>query len=804
MSSFNYHSQRARKARFAARVRKFMPVAKTLTVILLLVSIGLLVFSFAAGWLVLGLTMTCSAFIFWWNQDLWRIAIIPGDAVDGRMSSSVLGLLPENPSVADVAEAIARSQSERFLALRFGITGVFLTEIAKNTTADAETLWRNADGICKTLGTEIISGGVLALAIVQTVPNYEQFLAQIRMEFGDLLNGVKWFDRIYGLVERSKETMKTGGIARDWSFGFTPLLTRFGRNISAEIGLHGGRVMSAELPSRIKIVQQMIDALGGNGRRNVAVVGPNGAGKTSVVHDLAEKLIDASSNVPKGLKFSQVFLMDSAALIAAANKPGEIEVLMTQLFNEAYAAKNIVLCLDDAQLFFGSDVGSVDITNLLLPVLQAGNLRLVLTLNEQKMLEITAKNPAVLNALNRINIAEASQEETLAAMEDRAVQLEHMNGVIYAYQALKEAYRLSQKYIYDLGMPGRAIKLLESAAGYPDPEFTGVKYITAESVANAVEGTLGVKVGTANTNAERDKLLNLEDAIHARMINQTKAVRVVADALRRARTGVRNDKKPIGTFLFLGPTGVGKTELAKSLAAIYFGSDENMVRMDMNQYALAENVNDLTADGADNPTSLTAQMMKRPFSVVLLDEIEKAHPAVLAALLQVLDEGVLRDARGREVGFRDAIIIATSNAGAERIRVLVSAGRDLAESEEQFVNELIDSGQFRPEFLNRFDEIVLFKPLGHEELLQVADLLIAGVNKTLAPQKITVAVEPEAKELLVLAGYDPRLGARPMRRVVQRTLESEVSKRILAGQAGPGDRLVIASAEMEELLNGQA
>jgi ATP-dependent Clp protease ATP-binding subunit ClpA len=280
-------------------------------------------------------------------------------------------------------------------------------------------------------------------------------------------------------------------------------------------------------------------------------------------------------------------------------------------------------------------------------------------------------------------------------------------------------------------------------------------------------------------------------------------VGVVSDALRRARAGVRNENRPIGTFLFLGPTGVGKTELAKALADVYFGGENRMVRLDLNEFVGAEDVTRLIADGANDPSSLTAQVMKQPFSVVLLDEIEKAHPNVLATLLQLLDEGILRDIKNREVSFRDTIVIATSNAGADRIREYIERGYSLEQFEPKFIDELINSNQFRPEFLNRFDEIVTFRPLGKEELVQVIDLILAGINKTLALQKISVDVAQDAKLFLVDKGYDPRLGARPMRRIVQRAVENTVAKQMLSGSVAPGSVITISLDQVEQILGSQ-
>ena len=285
------------------------------------------------------------------------------------------------------------------------------------------------------------------------------------------------------------------------------------------------------------------------------------------------------------------------------------------------------------------------------------------------------------------------------------------------------------------------------------------------------------------------------------MINQTRAVAVVSNALRRARAGVRNQDRPIGTFMFLGPTGVGKTELSKALASVYFGGEDRLVRLDLNEYSQPNDVTRLIADSAHDSGSLAAQISRQPFSVVLLDEIEKAHPNVLNTLLQLLDEGVLRDINNRAVSFKDAIVIATSNAGADRIRQYIDAGWKLEQFEERFVNELIDSGQFKPEFLNRFDEIVVFRPLNQDELLQVMDLIIAGINKALSLQKASVHVADDAKKALVAAGYDPRLGARPMRRIVQRSIEDILAKRMLSDVVAPGTTVEITLADVQDVID---
>ena len=557
--------------------------------------------------------------------------------------------------------------------------------------------------------------------------------------------------------------------------------------------------MAGNLMRNRLLCADMIKYLSSNARRNVALIGPLGVGKSTVVEALADILMDSKSGASSDVKFNQVFMLDASAIISVANARGEIEQLIGRLLSEAYRAKNIILFLDNAELFMSDGTGSVDLSNLLQPAIEGGGLKLIMAMEEQRFLQIAQAKPALTSALNRIEITPTDDNDTIRVLEDRIIPLEYGSTTLFTYQALTEAYRLSNRYIHDVAQPRASVQLLESAA-----QRASGGVVNPSVVAQTIEQTLGIKVGgnlqSGDAQAEKDKLLHLEELIHQRMINQTKAVSAVASALRRARAGVRNENRPIGTFLFLGPTGVGKTELAKSLAAVYFSGEDHLVRIDLNEYVRAEDVARLIADGATDPMSLSAQVQKDPFSVVLLDEIEKAHPNVLTTLLQVLDEGVLRDINNRPISFRDTILIATSNAGADKIRQYIEAGYQLEQFSEQIQNELISSGQFKPEFLNRFDEIAVFRPLTKPELLQVIDLILVGINKNLANQKVAVAVDDQAKLALVEAGYDPRLGARPMRRVVQRTVENIVAEKILTGELVPGSGIRLSLADIQASL----
>ena len=782
--SFKYSHLRAKKSRLMNGLRPFLFLLKLLKIIGILSGFSLILIDSAYGWLILSLSGLITIFIHWWNGELHRLAPGLEMAIEEQMASNILGKLSKNPTSEQIAKIVLESSGGKFIVARFGLGKTTIESLVQIPQNSPEQIFQTALQIQQKLETKTVSGSVLALAIIRNFPNFENLLAQFYVDFEDLERGVLWHDHIFSLINQSKIPIKTGGIARDWSFGYTPTLNRFGTNITSQVS--NNILMSSNLEQHKDLVLKMVEQFSGNGKQNIALIGIDGVGKTTVVNSFAAKIANGSEKIPSNLKYRQVISLDASSLIAAAPGRGEIENLLNYILNEAYVAKNIIICLDNAQLFFEDGVGSVDVSNLLLPIIQAGALRMILTLDEQRFLQISAKNPALAQAMNRLQVKPANYDETLAVMQDKLLVFEHQNGVFYQFQALKEAFRLSERYIFDLEMPGRAVRLLEMSAGFADN-----KIVTANSVGRAIEQTMNVKVATADINEEKETLLNLENLLHARMVGQEKAVSAVANALRRARTGVRNQNRPIGTFLFLGPTGVGKTELSKALSEVYFNGENNIVRLDLNEFVNLEDVSRLIADGARDSSSLTAQMMKKPFSVVLLDEIEKAHPNVLTALLQVLDEGILRDEKNREVSFRDAIIIATSNAGAERIQELISRGYDSSSAEEVIVNDLIASHEFRPEFLNRFDEIVVFEPLTKENLLQIIDLMVAGVNKTLAGQKITVSVSPEAKLLLAEMGYDPKLGARPMRRVIQRVVENTIARKMLSGEAQAGANIEI-------------
>ncbi len=793
--AFNYNSPRAKQARLGSAIGPPAMYWTSVICAVLLVVFGailLLLQDMALGWLVVSLAAPFYM-ITGWGKYLQALAPATGNSIDAVLEADLLAKLHASHTPQDVARLLVKTKGHTFFAVRFLLGTDFLEQVVSNSAADSHMMWQEAERLRQVYSLPLIDSAVLTAALIKTAPSIEEYLAHVSLDKDDIDIGLRWFAHVQELVASHAEHKTKGGIGRDWAFGYTPLLSAFGNNITEYVTYSG--LLSRELASREQALAQTMHVLAQAGRRNVTLVGGLGSGKTKLVYSLAQKLIDADKSVPKELHFRQVIALDPSVLISRARGRGELEELVQRLCYEALRAKNIILFLDDAQLFFEEGTGSVNLSNVLLPILDGGALQLILAMDEQRWLQISQANPALSQYMNRVVMPVTDETETIEVMQNQLVMYEYQHKVTYTYQSLVAAYRLSNRYIAEQVMPGRAVTLLESAANFAED-----KLVTAKSVEDAIEQTQGIKVGTAQNADERATLLNLEDLIHQRMINQVRAVQVVSDALRRARAGVRNQNRPIGTFLFLGPTGVGKTELAKSVAAVFFGGEENLARLDLNEYSRPEDVGRLIADAAQDSHSLTAQISRKPFSVVLLDEIEKAHPEVLNTLLQMLDEGILRDTHNREVSFRDAVIIATSNAGADKLRAHIEAGQTLEDFESQFTDELVSSNTFRPEFMNRFDEIVLFRPLEPSELLQVVDLILASINKNLASQKVSVLVEDDAKKLLVEAGNDPRLGARPMRRIVQRVVENIVAQQLLHQQIQPGEQIVINRQAVEQML----
>lgn len=776
---------RAREARMATRIGK-------LGFQLLVILGSLSAASAVLVWVVLGEKYALSLLgvgillylpALWWKRYL---SVLPpsGPNLIDRLSADTLTRL--KPGTQLQPQSVWDALSTHWQAIFF-MNHLLLPRdfIREQLTTDEATL-QQAFGVAQNIADQNKSArielGFVVAGILHTAPNMAQILTRLKMQPDDILTLANWLAR--NTDDEFARKRSFGGIGRDWAFGFTPLLDRFGLNLSESIMRQGATFDWLSTSDGVKAIETAFD----NNTTAIALIGPSGIGKSTNVYALAQRLIEGHTT--NKLAYHQIVGLNATDIVSVARGPGELEHIMISLTNEATRAGHIILFLDDAQLFFGGGPGSFDGTQILQSIIQARSVPIILAMSPSDYQRLRTQNASLAGLLTPVIMQELPEPSVMRVLEDVTVGLENRHKVIIAYEAIREAYRLSGRYEQDEAYPGKAIKLLEQAVNHSDHGL-----VDRRSVELAIEQTRGVKVGTAAP-AEADALLQLEDTIHQRMINQTHAVKVVASALRRARAGVTNPNRPIGSFLFLGPTGVGKTELAKAVAASYFGSESNMIRLDMSEYQQPDDVQRLLSTGTNDASSLLMSVRQQPFSVVLLDEIEKAHPNILNLLLQLLDEGQLTDASGRPASFKDCIIIATSNAGAQTIRERIAQGQTLESFSQQFNDELIRSGQFKPELLNRFDDMVLFRPLTPDELAQVVGLLVNEVNRTLANQNIAVELTPAAITKIVQEANDPLLGARPMRRALQRVVEDVVAQKILRGEANPGDKIILNDTDL--------
>ncbi|MGX7200359.1 ATP-dependent Clp protease ATP-binding subunit [Enterococcus nangangensis] len=602
------------------------------------------------------------------------------------------------------------------------------------------------------------------------------------------------------------------------------LLEQFGVNLTEEA--RKGEI--DPVIGRDEEIKRVIEILNRRTKNNPVLIGEPGVGKTAVVEGLALKIVNGE--VPQKLLDKEVIRLDVSSLVQGTGIRGQFEERMQQLINEVTQNKRVILFIDEVHEIVGAGSagdGNMDAGNILKPALARGQLQMVgaTTLNEYRIIE---KDAALERRMQPVRVDEPSVKETIAILEGLKPRYEDYHHVHYTQDAIEAAVTLSNRYIQDRFLPDKAIDLLDEAGSKMnltiqavDPEVVESKLkeaeaqklqaskeedyekaafyrdqinklkalkdkqvtddekpvITEKDMEKIVEEKTGIPVGDLKEK-EQTQLKNLATDLEGRVIGQEEAVEKVAKAIRRNRVGLGKQNRPIGSFLFVGPTGVGKTELAKQLALELFGSEEAMIRFDMSEYMEKHSVAKLIGSppgyvGYEEAGQLTEKVRRNPYSLILLDEIEKAHPDVMHMFLQILDDGRMTDAQGRTVSFKDTLIIMTSNAGTGNVEANVGFGATRAGQTHSVLGQLKDF--FKPEFLNRFDAIVEFKSLTKKDLLQIVDLMINEVNKMLVGQKLTIDVSKEAREKLVDLGYDPAMGARPLRRTIQDQIEDGIA-----------------------------
>jgi ATP-dependent Clp protease ATP-binding subunit ClpC len=614
---------------------------------------------------------------------------------------------------------------------------------------------------------------------------------------------------------------------------------------------------------RAEEIARVVRILSRRTKNNPALIGEPGVGKTAVVEGLAQRIV--SEDVPESLKGKRVLALDVGTLVAGTRFRGDFEERMRQVIEELRnEERNVILFIDELHSIVGAGGadGAVNASSMLKPALARGELQVVGATTLEEYRKHVEKDKALERRFQPVLVDEPTADETVAILFGLRDRYEAHHRVRISDEALIAAAQLSDRYITDRFLPDKAIDLLDEAAaevrlrstvppvdvkrieeeianlerekddavraedyesaanlkqrqeqlkaeleeqheGWAGRRESDAPEVCREDIARILEEWTGVPA-TNIVQEEAERLLNLESVLHQRVVGQDKAVGAVAEAIRRARAGIKDPKRPVGSFIFLGPTGVGKTELARTLAQYLFGEEDAMIRIDMSEFQERHTVSRLVGAppgyvGYDEAGQLTEQVRRRPYSVVLFDEIEKAHPDVFNILLQVLDDGRLTDAQGRTVNFENTVVIMTSNVGSQH---LVSTkqfgftsrdGMDFAETERRALEALERS--FRPEFLNRVDEIIVFQPLTKEDVLRIVDIMLAKLNKHLESQRVQIEVTDAAKEFLAEEGYDPKYGGRPLARAIRRFVENPLSSRILGGEFDPGDTVVVDRSE---------
>lgn len=601
------------------------------------------------------------------------------------------------------------------------------------------------------------------------------------------------------------------------------ILDQFGRNLSslAKAGLIDPVI------GRDKEVARVIEILNRRNKNNPVLIGEPGVGKTAIAEGLA--LYIAEGRVPSKLTGKEVYVLDVASLVAGTGVRGQFEERMKQIIEEVKTRKNLLLFIDEIHQLVGagSAEGSMDAGNILKPALARGEMQLIgaTTLKEYRQIE---KDAALERRFQPVQVAEPNVEETIHILKGLQKHYEDFHQVTYTEEAIQACAALSHRYIQDRFLPDKAIDLLdeagsklnltidpsdtasiqeqlseaakrkeealqkeayEEAAKWRDEETAleqklaqggtaaEAPIVTAEVIQSLIASKTGIPVGKLHQD-EQLQIKHLEENLAGKVIGQKRAVQKVAKAIRRSRAGLKAKNRPIGSFLFVGPTGVGKTELTKTLAEELFGSKEALIRLDMSEFMEKHSVSKLIGSppgyvGFEEAGQLTEKVRRNPYSIILLDEIEKAHPDVQHMFLQIMEDGRLTDSQGRTVSFKECVIIMTSNAGVGRKNITVGFDKQAQKSDDSVLDSLSDF--FKPEFLNRFDAIIEFEALGKEELIQIVDLMLGDLNDMLAEQQMKIDVDAAVKEKLAEIGFNPQFGARPLRRAIQKHIEDAIA-----------------------------
>ena len=773
----------------------------------------------------------------------------------------LLGLIGEGTGVAaktlksmGVNLKDARAEVEKIIGRGSGFVAVEIpfTPRAKRVL---ELSWDEA----RQLGHNYIGTEHLLLGLIR---EGEGVAARVLENLGVDLNKVR--SNVIKMLGESKPQATTGGGSSSSTSSSstggktkTPSLDEFGRDLT----LAAQELRLDPVVGREKEIERVIQILARRTKNNPVLLGEPGVGKTAVAEGLAIRIVNAE--VPDILDGKKVIQLDMGLLVAGTKYRGEFEERLKKIMDEIRQVGNIILVIDEMHTLIGAGAaeGAIDAANILKPALSRGEIQVIGATTSDEYRKYIEKDPALERRFQPVMIDEPSIDESIEIIKGLKPKYEEHHKLIISDDAIVAAVKMSSKYINDRFLPDKAIDVIDEAsskvrlkasnlcpeakelekqlkalikekedairnqefetasqlrddeadlrdrirdvsAKWRDEHEANKPTVTAENVAEVVAMMTGVPV-TKLTEGESERLLKLEETLHKRVIGQNDAIVAISKAIRRARVGLKAPNRPIGSFIFCGPTGVGKTELAKALAEAMFGSEDNMIRVDMSEFMEKHSTAKLIGSppgyvGYDDGGHLSELVRKKPYSVVLFDEIEKAHPDVFNIMLQILDDGRLTDSKGRHISFKNTVIIMTSNVGASMITNTSKLGFTTAEDESKSKYEKLKDTvseemkkAFRPEFLNRIDETIVFSHLSKEEIRQIVDLMLKDLFKRLAEKELNIEVSDEVKDHLAECGYSEAYGARPLRRLIQRKMEDSLAEEILSGKYVKGDTIKV-------------
>ena len=795
-------------------------------------------------------------------QEVLRMAAELANKAGRRSIGSehlLLALLKEEKGTAGVVLREAKVDADKMTDLIQKLIepdGVVTVADPEGYTPRAAGILKNAAAQAEEQELDKIGTEHILLAILEDVD-----CVATRLLYTMEINLQKMYRKLLDICgvpeERSRDLMKNVRTAGEDTWSELPALSQYGTDLTA-------RAMEGRMDpiiGRERETQRILQILSRRTKNNPCLVGEPGVGKTAIVEGLAQKI--AAGEVPDVLKGRRVITLDMAGLVAGSKYRGEFEERMKQVLTEASESKEVLLFIDELHTIIGAGgaEGALDASNIMKPMLSRGEIQVIGATTLVEYRKYVEKDAALERRFQPVMVEEPEEEETVRILMGLRPAYEKHHGVVITDDAIRDAVRLSKRYINDRYLPDKAIDLMDESAARcqlgkkkvseelvslrvkaeeltaqleeslkaADLEKAGTLHkqlqevraqqaaetarqekeqtdhpveVSTRDIADTIAGWTGIPAARV-AESEGKRLLNLEAELHKRVIGQEEAVTAIAKAIKRSRAGLKDPRRPIGSFLLLGPTGVGKTELSKALAQTVFGSEQSMIRVDMSEYMEKHSVSRLVGSppgyvGYEEGGQLSEKVRRHPYSVVLFDEIEKAHPDVFNILLQVLDEGHITDSQGRKVDFKNTILIMTSNAGAQSIadakRLGFGAGKDVKQDYERMKTRVLEEVRriFRPEFLNRIDDTIVFHALTKEDLQSITGLLFAQLQQRCMEQmNITLQIGSGVTDFIVEKGYDEKYGARPLRRAIQNRVEDPLSEEILAGKVKESDTVTV-------------